>query len=805
MDATLKDSSSTQPLLPGRVRTNHAMKIVVFFLLSTVSMAFAQEKQSGVSGRIVDSRNRPVPFANVILLKADSTFISGTISGDSGQFRLETAPQAALLKVSYVGYVDKVLPLRSGQSNLGNIRLLENTQMLGEVIVRGSIPVTRIKGEALETNIAGTVLEKAGTANDVLSKLPGVTSKEGQLNVFNRGLPTVYINGREVHDPEELNQLASDNIQSVQVITHPGARYAKSVKAVIRITTKRRLDDGFGISDRANEKYNGRNSYSDQLDWVYRKKGFDVAGLINYTDKAMQRHFNSEEKTYLVDYWEQHIHSIQERRWKQFTGRFALNYTWNKDNSIGASYRYYRQPHYKDAENFSSDIYQNVPLYEHSESNMISGTQVKTHEGNVYYMGKLGQWNVRFNGSFLHTKSIISSVSTDNVTEIADNINETYNTHTYNDAYSTLYAAELTFAYPLWKGALSFGGEYDHTQRNNIYDNTENLFPNDNSIVKEGLSAGFFEYGHTVGKLQLQAGLRFESTRFDYYEDGAYKPGQSHNYDNWFPSLSLITAIGKTTLQLSYTYNIDRPTYQQLNNGIVYLNRYIYSTGNPSLLPAISKSISVTGNWRWLQIYADVEHNKDEIQTRDDTYSEDEPTITLEHPYNMQSFNAMNVELIASPVIGHWSPQFDFGFYKQWLSFDAPGGVEGEKIHLDDPSFQGTWRNSIKLPGGIVADADLNGLSHTAADNLTLKAYWWMDLSLYKDFLNHHLTLLLKGDDVFNTERQDMNVYYGRLRMTHFNQKNSTRAISLTLTYKFNQKKSRYKGTGAGAEQKERL
>ncbi|MDR0995949.1 MAG: TonB-dependent receptor family protein, partial [Tannerella sp.] len=731
---------------------------------------------------------------------------SGTISGDSGQFRLKAAPQAAMLKVSYMGYVDKVLPLRSGQSDLGNIKLLESAQVLGEVVVKGNLPVTRIKGEALETNIAGTVLEKAGTANDVLSKLPGVTSKEGQLNVFNRGMPTVYINGREVRDPEELNQLASDNIQSVQVITHPGARYAKSVKAVIRITTKKNPADGFGFSDRANGAYNRKWSYGDQLDLGYHHGKFDATGLLSYSDNGSWRNLTTAEKADLADYWDQHIHAKQNIDTRQVSARLALDYALNKDNSFGASYRLDAQPHNKGSEqHFATDLYRNNSLYEQSVSVLAIHHRMNTQEGDLYYAGQLGQWSLDFNGSYIYRTSHRRDRSDEEVTEAASGMVTPNVVHNYSRTAARLYAAKLVASYPLWKGKLSFGGEYDNTRRNNVYDNTEGLLPDDNSRVEEGLSAGFFEYGHTFAKLQLQAGLRFEHTGFDYYEDGVYQPGQSRKYDNWFPSLSLTLPIGKTEWQLSYASDIDRPVYGQLSNSIDYVNRYMYWQGNPFLLPAITNSLALTVTWQWLEVYADMEHNKDEIQTKDDTYAEDEPAITLEHPYNMQPFNAVNAELVASPVIGRWSPQFDLGFYKQWLSFDAPGAAEGEKIRLDDPSFQGTWRNSVNLPWGIVAGADLNAYSHTATDNITVKAYWWMDLSLYKDFLDHHLTLLLKGDDVFNTERQGMNAYYGRLRTTHFDQKYGTQAISLTVTYKFNQKKSRYKGTGAGAEQKERM
>ena len=52
-----------------------------------------------------------------------------------------------------------------------------------------------------------------------------------------------------MRDRSELDRLSSDNIKSVEVISNPGARYAASTKAVIRITTKKIQGDGFGFDD----------------------------------------------------------------------------------------------------------------------------------------------------------------------------------------------------------------------------------------------------------------------------------------------------------------------------------------------------------------------------------------------------------------------------------------------------------------------------------------------------------------------------------------------------------------------------
>lgn len=97
-----------------------------------------------------------------------------------------------------------------------------------------------MKGNALVTNVDGSSLALAGTANDVLVRIPMVVDNGGTLEVFGKGAPAIYVNGRKVNDLQELSQLNSRDIKNVEVITNPGAAYAADVKSVIRIRTNRR-------------------------------------------------------------------------------------------------------------------------------------------------------------------------------------------------------------------------------------------------------------------------------------------------------------------------------------------------------------------------------------------------------------------------------------------------------------------------------------------------------------------------------------------------------------------------------------
>lgn len=92
---------------------------------------------------------------------------------------------------------------------------------LGEVVVRANPRVTSLKGDALLTRVSGTQLEHAGTANDVLTQVPMVLGSDGNFEVFGKGSPAIYVNGRLLQDVSELSQISSANIKNVEVMTNP--------------------------------------------------------------------------------------------------------------------------------------------------------------------------------------------------------------------------------------------------------------------------------------------------------------------------------------------------------------------------------------------------------------------------------------------------------------------------------------------------------------------------------------------------------------------------------------------------------
>jgi len=152
------------------------------------------------------------------------------------------------------------------QSDKISSNLNDTTMMLQEVTIKSTLPKTRVKGDAMRTIINGTILEKAGSCTDVLNRIPQLKAeKDGGVEVFGRGNAEVYINGRKVQDLKELSRIQSDQIKMVDVVQNPGARYAASVKAVVRITLKKQQGEGWSFIEKASAGYRYDSSLSGQV------------------------------------------------------------------------------------------------------------------------------------------------------------------------------------------------------------------------------------------------------------------------------------------------------------------------------------------------------------------------------------------------------------------------------------------------------------------------------------------------------------------------------------------------------------
>lgn len=774
------------------------MKRIELYLLFVFASLCA--KAQIVTGTVTDEQNQPLPYANVVLLSLpDSTFVTGTVSGEDGTFSLPVTASKGLLKISSIGYATLYRECESGDTC--SLLLKADTQLLEEVVVKGNLPKTRLKGDAMVTLVQNSSLASAGTANDVLRKTPGVVADGDGLKVLGRGTPEVYINGRKVRDASELDQLSSGNIRNVEVVTNPGARYAASVKAVIRIQTKKAQGEGFGFNSRTKAEYNKRMGWLEQFNFNYRKGSFDLFGLLYYSDSYYWKAHRMVQDTYLDKHWTQESRTDVSSRTHALTGNLGMNYVLNDRHSLGVTYRATKRPYSKDGMSVATAVSRDAVPYESSVNESWGNSEYMRHTIDFYYKGQVGSWSVDFDGNAIW-QSAESDNRVEEQTEDAARVVTHRTVTTTSDTDYRFYAAKMTWTRPLWGGSLALGAEYGHVNRGMDYRNEEGIINDNLDKIKENNASAFAEFSRQLGKVNAQVGVRYEYNDFNYYVNRERQADQSKVYHNLFPSVTLLLPVGKTQLMLQYRAEIRRPFYSQLSSQVAYINQYTYEGGNPLLRPVLTHAVNAGISWRWLSGQLGYQHVKDDIFNTSEPYSEDEPTIALVSQRNVRAYDALFASLSASPSIGIWSPVWTVSVNKQWMELEAPGGT----VRLDNPLLMLNWENSLKLPGGFLLGAGVQWMSTGEMQNTRLTdAAWGMNASLYKAILKGRLSFLLQADDLFDTQKQHGMLYSGKVRTIRmFNEPNS-RNVSLTVRYKFNAAKSKYKGTGAGAAQKNRI
>ena len=750
-----------------------------------------------VNGKLIDEMKKPMQYANVVLLSLpDSAFVAGTVTGEDGTFIMETNKHDLILRISSIGYSTLYKAVESG--NVGTIQLTYDTQQLGEVVVKADLPKIQLKGDAMITNVTGSVLEKAGTGEDLLNKIPGVSAEDGEVNVFGSGTAEIYINGRKVRNNSELDQLSSDQIKRIEVVKNPGARYDASVKAVVRIITRKAAGEGFGFNNRFVTRH--RRTYGwttfDQYNFNYRKNGFDLSGTLFGGKFRSGNNQMLGMTTYLDKIWEQEMDARYGKNSNaNIQGVLSLNYQFNEKHSMGIRYDIDKNFNTYTDWRTNTKIYSDGKLFEINKSRMTGEDPYTKHSLNYYYNGQIGDWNIDFNADGMWNVK-----EEDLLTEEITNEDAKAYVNTYNKNDGTLYAAKLIVSYPLWKGNLSFGSEYSHTNRSNIYINKEGILNNDDSRIKEGSTSAFIDYSHSFGKVDVLAGVRYENVKFDYYELGKHIDEQSRTFNNLFPSLNINFPIGKTQIQLSYSSGITRPSYDMLRSNIYYSNKYTYQTGNPFLKPIINQDITLSASYKWINFNFTYNRIKDDIIQVCEPYSETDPTISLLNIINAKPYNNITSAVTLSPTIGFWNPQLTAQVYKQWFHIE---GRDGE-LTLSKPRLVMVWRNSFTLPAGFLLDVNATYYTkgHTQNTYMGINSFN-VSAGLYKSFFKDKLSFQLQASNLLEKDDIDCTIYSGIKTTTGYI--TNFRQISFTLRYKFNTTKSKYKGTGAGDSQKSRM
>lgn len=744
---------------------------------------------------ILDMNNTPIPYATIFLIDSDSTFINGCTTDDNGAFFLpDSLKEGMSLKVSAIGYNTLIAKI-SAASFPVTLKLENKSYQLGEVTVKRKRPMQHLSKGGIVTTVKGSVLSIAGNAVDVIGQLPGVRIEDEQISILGKGYPNFYINGRKLNDLSELSRLSSNEIESIEVLNNPGARYSAETKSVILIKTIRKNGEGLSGNVQSVSRFAHSFSQSGNMALNYRHNNVDIFGSLALDhSKRYQKQDNSTH----IDF-NNEVYDLKSAMTifpvnTSYIANVGFNWQVDKYNTLGLKYEFQGIPNGSSSWNQQEKVFLNgewqdeIAYHTHWKRKTMPQNLI-----NVYYLGNINHWSFSLNNDFYYSKNTVNQdMKEDSSTDNGENT-----INSLNHVRNKMIATKGVVGYTLQKSKTELGYEYTYTDRIDNFLNYGILLPNSYNHIKEGNFALFLSTNITLGKYEISGGVRFEHTVSDYYQNNQIVKEQSRKYSNFFPTIDFSFPIKRANFSLSYTAKTRRPLYNQLSSNIQYDDRFTYEQGNPMLQSEINHDITFAGIYKWLYFSASYQYVKNAIVGIVESYSENEP-INLMTFVNYKHISKYSSVLSLSPTISKWSPRLILNFMGQDLKINAMGKSQ----LMNNPLLFFYFYNNVKICKGMTLNGDIMGHTSGDMDVVSLKPSWQINIGITKTTKNWFFQL--NATDLFKTARNSMITYGSQMVLDKWNYSDS-QAVRFTVRYSFNSTNSRYQGRNAGQKEINRL
>lgn len=602
-------------------RPHSKLITILILLLSSFTASLAQNVT--VSGTIRNFKSKEsLPFVNVLVqTPSDSSFVSGTVTNDIGQFTLSPIKSGKyIITFSYVGYRAKTQELDVGRlSNfldLGNIYLEEVFEELGEVTVTGI-------GEEVETTLDRKVFtlednisQLGGSVLQAMQNLPGITIDQNGT-VFLRGSDKVAIllDGKQtaitgIGAQSGLENFPASSIERIEIINNPSSKYDATGNAgIINIIFKKEKESGwngkFGMIAGVGNLLEKKASLPGIRDQYRFTPKLNPSFSLNYKEDKINIFFQGDvlwHKQMMKSEFTDRIYEdgsqvrqqyIENRTQPIYNFRTGIDWNPNDRNSFTFSglFNYREYTDLGDIIYFDALTDQRLRLWQYFE-NEVNQTLFATitHRYNFRQPGH--SLTTSFNYSFRRKDEMfyfdnqtLEFTGTDTTALIAD---------------ENIFDFTMDYVKPLKSGRLELGTK----QRSRVFPNLITFRPGINSILdprlagsaeyQEWLSAVYGNYIFEKNKWELEAGLRLEYVKVDYLVDPNHAVYESAGFDYFepFPSLRASYYLSdQSNFSFFYNRRVDRPEEKNLRAFPTYADPEILSIGNPTLIPQFTQSV----------------------------------------------------------------------------------------------------------------------------------------------------------------------------------------------------------------------
>ncbi len=594
---------------------NHFLSTLLFLFLCT--SAFSQS----IKGKVIGQDGAPLPFANVLLLHGgDSTLIKGAVSDSLGMYALDNIRTGSyLLASSSIGYKQSEMLSVSVNPNvdvaLQPLMLMNDSQQLNEVVVLEKRPFVEQYVDKMVINVANSIIASGSTALEVLEKAPGITVDRQNSAILLRGKEGVMVqmNGKRTYLSmlelvNMLQSMSSDEIDQIELITNPSAKYdASGNSGIINIKMKKNSNVGSNGSVALGI---GTGKYIRQrgsLMLNHRTKAFNAFGSFgeniggNYFDLANSQTIGNATGEQFGD----------QSTFIKFSNRgqnasAGIDFFLGQNSTLGVLWRGFWSDNGEDgtASSVFSQSGVETPYLE-AHTDKAIGNIAANHVANINF-----QHNFNNDGGTLsmdvdygHFNRAYSNTLATSNTSLINPVQPIASLLVAMPTIIEIQTAKIDFSKSLsssWK--METGLKSSHVASDN--DMTLSKGDNGNLVIDNDLSnhfqydeqvyAAYASFSGKIGdKTQMQGGLRAEHTTSEALSI-TLNDAVKRKYLNLFPSVFVSQKLSENhSLVLSYSYRIDRPNYQALNPARSYVDPYIYSEGNQFLIPMYTHSFEL--------------------------------------------------------------------------------------------------------------------------------------------------------------------------------------------------------------------
>ena len=757
-----------------------------------------------IVGKVVDSKTgRPLEAVTVQLYafmpgSGKDSLAAGMFTRANGDFSFSNLPQADSFRVeiSGIGYDDwsqTIVPSSQTEGSLiedlGNIMIEQLAQVMSNVVITTQRPALRMGIDRKIFDVERNITSTGGTALDVMRNIPSV-SVDVEGNVLLRNAqPQIFVDGRPtILTPD---QIPSDQIERIELITNPSARFdASSSAGIINIVMKRNRRVGINGVASIGAGHPAILNGNLTLNARQGKVNFFVSGGYNRSGgRANGSTFRQNKNNGVIeDYFNQYSYNERNRRFASV--RFGLDFFASNRTTISATQNIVNGKFSNEEEQDQEYLNSSKTLERYGIRESFGENGFRRYNSQLNFIhrfpeqGKELSGNVNYNyGDGTEASNIINSFFFPNGASYSDPARVRNSGRNDNDQYTF----QLDYVDPggedkkLEAGVRSFiNKQRSYFSSFSVQNGQETLLPlSNNYAYRERVNAAYISYSNKNGSFSYMAGLRAEVSNFEgELIDSAKTFGYSYPknsgrfFDALFPSLFLTKKLNDNVeLQLNYTRRIRRPNFWQLNPFIDINDPVNLRQGNPLLQPEFVNSLELNygqdytkGNFLGVVYYR---NNMRDITRYSDTISADlhqqlnnsaiDPNAILNTFINARSTNTLGLEL----TLQHrFSEQFDIvpTIDMQYRQVNADVGT----LELSNRGFN--WdaelTTNYKFPHqkGILKNLGLQLVGEYESMEVSAQgrnvAEYQVDFGLRKEFLkDKKASFSFNINDVFNTQR----------------------------------------------------